>query len=459
MKTIEFLLPKLGFAKKPKELSWNIGLHPDDDPEYRKLEGDRAGAYQFSESIISMVIFALTVASGYMTFEGVLAERERDMGISFASGLHALIVAFCVTIGLFGGWLVIMTLAPKMRNSFLGLMAYLFAVVFTLWCLCVSSWYNFQGLSGHSALIMYMSDATDKMSRAVDGVTAKASEAKAVLPALESLSASACASHQAEVTQGLGTGGRGVGPYSQALLSVCTSTQKAVENLKATSVRGEEEAVRLGEKLSALKQVVTDSKIDLHEREAQFKKGSAEVEALLRSIRNAGMYAAVEASVATLKSSVLELPTDSGSFGERQRALLKAVAQQVNGAASALEKVLAGMKRGEEVLLERAEHLTLADVSVRYFHRSIPNFALAIGLDLFPLAMMTYLNLASAGKRRRKKVKARFNGFLELDPTVIDHIEGGVAKPAPKTVEPPAPAKPTEPSATAKAPKSKKPKK
>jgi len=411
---------RLGKPTLP-EIDFTIGLHPEDDPEHIKLERERHWQFRGAEGVISLVILALTILSGYMTFEGVLAERERDLGISFESGLHALMVATGVTMSLFGGWLVVLKLTPLMRTQMLWMAAYLFAIVFTLWSISVSTWYNFVGLSGQSSLIMYMADATDRMSRAVDAVTAQASEARAVIPALESVSASTCASHQAEVTQGLGTGGRGVGPYSQALLSACTATQKAVESLKATSGKAEEQAAQIGEVLRALSALVVDRKIAITEREDAFRKGAAEVEALLRSIRNTGMRKTAEASLAALKSSVLELPVDGGSFGEKQRALLGAVRQQMTGATSALEKVLAGLGGGDAVVLERTERVTLTDVSLRYLHRSIPNIALAIGLDVFPLAMMTFLALAAAGRKRRK-AKSRFNGFLEVDPAVTDEL-------------------------------------
>lgn len=406
---------------KPPTLQWKIGSHPDDDPEHKKLEGDRAWHLGVAETALAITTLLLTIISGYMTFEGVLAERERDMGLTFDAVIHAVLVAIAVTVTLFVGWHVILSLTPRMRRWYLRIAAYIFAGLFTLWALSVSTWYNFVGLSGHASLLLYMSDAVDRMTGAVDAVTAQASEARAVIPALEGVAASTCASYDAEVTQGLGTGSRGVGKYSQALLSACTATKTATQKLNATASQSEDLGKRLGLALSALSDTLQDRSLTVLDREAAFRKGAAEVEALLRSVRNAGLRKTAEASLGALKSSVPDMPDDGGTFGAKQRALLDALRGQMAGAITSLEKVLAGMATAPAITLERAKRVTLTDVTRLYIDRSIPNLALAIGIDVFPLIMMAFLELAAAGKRRRK-VRSNFNGFLDLDPALPEAL-------------------------------------
>jgi hypothetical protein len=406
---------------KPPTLKWKIGLHPDDDLEFKKEEAERAWEYKGAFAALVITLLCLTAISGFMTFEGVLAERERDIGLDFDAVVHAVFVATAVTVTLFVGWHIILSLTPRMRRWYLRLTAYVFAVCFTAWALSISTWYNFVGLSGQSSLIMYMADATDRMSGAVDAVTAQASQARAVIPALDSVAASTCASYQGEVTQGLGTGGKGVGAYSQALLSACTATQKAVDSLKATAAKSEEEAVRLGETLRTLASTVVDRNLPILSREDAFRKGAADVDTLLRSVRNAGLRKTAEASLAALKSSVPDRPVDGGTFGVKQRALLDGLRQQMTGAITALESVLGGMSDDGAGTFKRAERLTLTEVSRLYILRSIPNLALAVGIDVFPLVMMAFLELAAAGKRRRK-VRSDFNGFLDLDQTLAEGL-------------------------------------
>lgn len=406
---------------KAPTLKWKIGMHPEDNPEHKKLEGERAWHLGVAETALAITTLLLTIISGYMTFEGVLAERERDMGLSFDAVVHAVLVAIAVTVTLFVGWHVILSLTPRMRRWYLRIAAYIFAGLFTLWALSVSTWYNFVGLSGHASLLLYMSDAVDRMTEVVDSVTAQASEARAVIPALEAVAASTCASYDAEVTQGLGTGSKGVGKYSQALLSACTATKTSAESLKAKAGQSEDEAKRLAATLSALSHTLEDRTLSVLDRESAFRKGAAEVEALLRSLRNAGLRKTAEASLAALKSSVPDMPDDGGTFGAKQRALLDSLRGQMAGAITALENVLAGMATAPAITLDRAKRVTLTDVTRLYIDRSIPNLALAIGIDVFPLIMMAFLELATGGKRRHR-VRSEFNGFLDLDPTIPDAL-------------------------------------
>lgn len=406
---------------KAPTLKWKVGMHSDDDPEHKMLERERLWESAGAQAALKVTLVLLTFISGYMCFEGVLAERERDMGLSFEAVTHAVLVAAAVTVTLFVGWHIILSLTPRMRRWYLRLAAYVFAIIFTAWALAVSTWYNFVGLSGHASLILYMSEAVDNMTETVDTVTAQASQARAVIPALQAVAASTCASYEAEVTQGLGTGSKGVGKYSQALLSACTATRSSAESLDAKSSQIEQQAGGLGTTLQTLSSAVSDRAVPVLDREAAFRRGQADVETLLRSVRNARLRETAEAALAALKSSVPNMPDDGGSFGAKQRALLDALREQVSGAITALETVLAGMPDDTVAKSRRAERVTLTDVSLRYIWRSIPNLALAVGIDLFPLIMMAFLELAAAGKRRRRQ-KAQFNGFLDLDPTIPDAL-------------------------------------
>lgn len=407
---------------KAPTLKWKIGMHPDDDPEHKTLERERLWESAGAQAALKVTLVLLTFISGYMCFEGVLAERERDMGLSFEAVTHAVLVAAAVTVTLFVGWHIILSLTPRMRRWYLRFAAYVFAIIFTAWALAVSTWYNFVGLSGHASLILYMSEAVDNMTETVDAVTAQASQARAVIPALQSVAASTCASYDAEVTQGLGTGSKGVGKYSQALLAVCTATRTSAESLDATSLQIQQQAAGLGTALQALSSAVNDRAVPVLDREAAFRKGQSDVETLLRSVRNARLRETAAAALAALKSSVPNMPDDGGTFGAKQRALLDALRGQVSGAISALETVLAEMPADKAAASRRAERVTLTDVSLRYILRSIPNLALAVGIDLFPLIMMAFLELAAAGKRRRHK--STFNGFLDLDPTIPEALIG-----------------------------------
>lgn len=406
---------------KPPTLKWKIGMHPDDDPEHKKLERERLWASAGAHALLLVILVLLTLISGFMCFEGVLAERERDMGLNFDAVTHAALVATAVTATLFGGWHIILSLTPRMRRWYLRVAAYAFAVIFTGWALSVSTWYNFVGLSGHSSLLLYMSEAVDVMSQTVDDVTEQASQARAVIPALQSVAASTCASYDAEVTQGLGTGSKGVGKYSQALLAACTATRTSAESLSAKSAQIEQQADGLGGTLRTLRSTINDRNVTVLDREATFRKEQANVETLVRSVRNARLRDTAEAALAALRSSVPNMPDDGGTFGAKQRALLDALRGQVSGAIVALEAVLAAMPDEKARAKGGAERVTLTDVSLRYILRSIPNLALAVGIDLFPLIMMAFLELASAGKRRRRPT-SKFNGFLDLDPTIPDAL-------------------------------------
>lgn len=416
---------------KAPTLKWQIGMHPEDNPEHKTLERERLWETAGAQAALKVTLVLLTLISGYMCFEGVLAERERDMGLTFDAVTHAALVATAVTVTLFVGWHIILSLTPRMRTASRRVGAYVFALVFTAWALSVSTWFNFVGLSGHASLILYMSEAVDNMSQAVDDVTAQASQARAVIPALQSVAASTCASYDAEVTQGLGTGSKGVGKYSQALLAACTATRTSAESLDAKSGLIEQQASGLGGTLRTLSDVVNDRNVPVLDREAAFRKGQAEVDTLLRSVRNARLRETATAALAALKSSVPEMPDDGGTFGAKQRALLDALRGQVSGAITALEAVLAKMPDDKAVASRRAERVTLTDVSLRFIHRSIPSLALAIGIDLFPLIMMAFLELAAPGKRRRQQ-KSDFNGFLELDPTIPEALLGKVGGPSAK---------------------------
>lgn len=403
------------------------------DPDIANAERDRGWWFGVSDNQITLVLIALTFMSGGMTFHGLFTDLERDGGATTHTGLQALSIGVSVTLAIYVGWLVIMKLGPRMRTALLGLTGYLFAILFTCWAVGVSSWYNLVGMAGPSAIIMYMDDETSRMGRIVDDVTERASQARAVIPSLDALAASSCAAYDAEVSKGLGTGSSGTGPYSQALLTACTAARTVATSLRTAADRAEANAQKLGETLRGISHSVIDRNVPVSVREDRFRAGVAEVEDLLRSVRNEGLAPAAEASLASLRTSVLELPTDNTAFGAKQTALLSAVKSQMSEAADALSVVLAGLKQGSGAAFEQPKRVSVTDVTLRYIDRFIPQLLIAVGLDVYALFMMTYLIMAASGKPKIRRRRGRFDDWLDLDPTIPEALLNAPANTKSKT--------------------------
>jgi hypothetical protein len=348
--------------------------------------------------------------SAFMTYNGIMLDQTRDGGEMLWIKLSVLGVSMALGLAIFAGNMAILRLAPLARTGGRGFLMFIGAIAFTCWVVGVSSWFSFTGISGTSAMAIYMAEETDKVAAVADSVTGRASGAASVLPSLDALAASACASQQAEVDSGLGTGSSGVGPFSMGLLSACTTARRVTDNLQGLADRAEARAEALGAKLREISRMVVDGQRPIIERETAFRDGMAEVDAMIRSLHNSGLIEAVEASLATLENAVLELPTDNNAFGARQQAMLSAIKQQMKSSAQALEGWLADLKAVDEVELERPGRISVTGVVLRYWDRFIPHVLIAVGLDIYCLFMTGFLLVAGGGRakaRRRARRAAR----------------------------------------------------
>jgi len=395
--------PELGKVEPEKARAAEPPALPAEHVEREKLLDFELGR---SHNAIGLTVLAITLMSAFMTYSGIMLDQTRDGGGALQIKLGVLGLSMALGLAIFVGNMAILRLAPLVRTPWLRILTFTGAIAFTGWVVGVSSWYSFTGISGPSAMAIYMAEETDKVAAAVDSVTGRASGAATALPALDAMAASACANQQAEVDSGLGTGSSGVGPFSMGLLSACTTARRVTDNLQTLAERSEQKAERLGAKLREIRQTVVNGEQPIIERERDFKAGMAEVDAMIRSLQNGGAITAVEASLATLENAVLELPTDNNAFGAKQQAMLAAIKDQMSASAQGLKTWLSDLKAVERVALERPGRISVTEVVLRYADRFIPNVLIAVGLDIYCLFMTGFLLIAGSGKAKaRRKAK------------------------------------------------------
>lgn len=359
-----------------------------DDPDRERLEKER---HWYLTSGLILISFGLTFSvftNANVMFQGLLAEMERSSGVSFENTLSSLLVTLTITLLCWVTWYVVFHWGPRMRTSWAGFLSYVSAVFFTAVTIVVSSYQNFQGLTHTVTRPMYMVGESNRAAEIADKLTVVNGAAKAVIPGLKAIEADACALASAERDTGLASGtGSGFGPAASALTSVCSGMQGLIQALDKSVGTAEQKTTHLSAILEKLLRTVDDRKVPLLQREDRFRTAMAELDSVMRSFRNLGLGKAVKAGVGTLRNLVAKIDS-SDPTNSNAKLVVNGLSQKLQGAAQDLEKVLDN--QSELSTYKRSRKVSLTQISFMFGHQFPSQIAIAVFLDVWPLAIYSF---------------------------------------------------------------------
>ncbi len=390
---------------------------PDTDED--KLERERHWYLLGGLMLITLGMSVSVFTNANVMYQGMLAEMERSAGVSFDNTLNTLLVTATITLLSWITWYVLIHWSSRMRTGWAGVLSYLAAIAFTAVTVVASSFLNFQGLTHLITRPMYMVDASNRSAEIVDNLTVATGRARGVLLGLGTVKSDACAQATAETDSGLASGtGGGFGPAASAFTSICAGVDSLITRLESDIADAELKTARLSTILEKLLRTVDDRKIPLLEREDAFKAALAELDSVMRAYRNRGLGQGVKGGVGTLRNLVVKVDDTSGINGGA-RVVINGLRSKLEGAAAALEKVLATQE--ELVSYERARKVSLTEISFMYGWQFPSQMAIAAFLDVWPLAIYSF-GLLFAVRGGKPKRRAHFAHELRLERPIPEEL-------------------------------------
>ena len=183
-----------------------------------------------------VVLFVLSMVSGYFTYHGALLVLDQS-AITNGFSVSAFVFATGVTAMLFLFWRYAIGIVPKMktRNTrWLGLGIVAIGGVFIV---ALSSWMNVMALAGAGALEAHMRGSLKVHDQSLQEAYGNARRVERLIPDLEIAAGRYADLARSEIERGTLTGVAGAGGVANSLKSAYTSIQGLVISLKADGKR------------------------------------------------------------------------------------------------------------------------------------------------------------------------------------------------------------------------------
>ncbi|MFA5951883.1 MAG: hypothetical protein WC807_16535 [Hyphomicrobium sp.] len=376
-------------------------------------ERERAWHRSGAETIAAMGVISATSITALMVFRGNYAEMARDHGETVATATTALAVAMGLTLCIFIGFLMAEKLTPRMSRWWTYGGAWICILLFCGWAVGTSSWYGFMSMAGAPALEMHLMASAETLDKAVSKATEQIRTARGLPGAMNAKAAGFALQSESEVKGGGATGARGAGPLSQSLEGAAAVLRTGGSEIAAAVNQADADAARMRGKIMELSELVTDRRRPVHEREAIFLKGAAELRAMIGAMHDAGLAEIAKASLAAVRSSVSSLPTGNSALGERQYAAMATIRADMDMVAADLAAVIRELDGARSEAGNLVEVVSLSDIVWKYKDRFIPALVLAVGIDLFAVWALMMLGLFGVPEKELPYA-ARGKDFLAL---------------------------------------------
>lgn len=350
-----------------------------------------------------LVVLATVLASAGsigLSFVGTIYNLERDGGAVFSTTAAALIVTLIVGVFQIIGWGILLD-TKHYETGFRKLGGALCALAFLFFGYGTSSYFNYASITAPSATVIYRSDQIDQLAATMDGLRIKADASAKLLPLVEAEERAGCSAARLEAETGAFSGSAGRGRVSGVLDGICQRATAAAESLRKGVALNAANAAKADAIVARLESLLSDTSIELLERERRITKAVRDLQAVIRQIRAAKMTESVEAFFKTLTTTVAALGSGDGKGFRAAQTL-------------ALQELRQGFKEREPIIRELVEKVAEAPVVGRTLdarpsvHEMMwhsvdkhpQNVLLALGIDSFAAFMILVLMLKQPRRRQ-----------------------------------------------------------
>lgn len=341
---------------------------------------------------ISLAMFSVSLLSGATFNFGIQLSDDRDGAGTLLSMFRVLPISLVLILMIYTGWSYILKAIPLL-NTARGIIGFVFAIGWTCWCILVSAYFSFLAMAAPALIAANLYATQMAVSRAGDATTELSSRAEARTGLLKGLVAKAKSLERAEL-DGRISGRPGAGDVSGMYGSVAAGLSAVITDIEGSAEAARLSAGKLAPALAAVDRVI-DTKGDILEREDRFKVAMAPVFEILREIRAAGLEEKIRNAVILLRSSAAPVSFGDEAYAQRQAAIMAAYQAELSAAADQLEALLTRPDEAAERVPERIARVELTELVWLHGHRQLPFALIAVGLDVFGLAMLSFLIIAS----------------------------------------------------------------
>ena len=347
-----------------------------------------------------VLILGLLSVSWFMSYSGVVAAASFMDAPSENTKRLALVVTLAAMGAQYALWHYAQRLIPEFvthtaRAVGVSVVAFLMLALFTS-----STYTGFIGLSEQSAQQQHLIAVSEDIAVQIDGIEARVAEMEnmlfVVLPQVEA----ACTRYEQELNSGVITGASGRGIVTGHFLRICTAKRSIADNLRDTIAANETRSNVLAGLVAEIDAVVYDTSQPMFERQRAFLQLSRTLGNELRAMRLDDRTSAVRTSFEALGNSVTALESDASGLQQSQAQAIAGIANEERESAAAMGRMIADIETKPIPQIERAKLLPAQVVVLKFFEMHLPNLALVVVIDGFPVLSMLLLWAAAMRDRR-----------------------------------------------------------
>lgn len=266
--------------------------------------------------------------------------------------------------------------------------------------------FNMLALAGGPAAQMSLVDMAHAYEVRRDGMMARATAARRLVPAIRVQAARFASLKAQEEKSGTFSGRAAPGKVSASFGQVADVLNGLADRLEAGlgKIAGLQE--RLGQSLASLKGFAYRSG-PIRER---MQGASSEGDRIDAMLTEAGQYdpaASVKATLGSLDASLLRPTAGKGAFAQTQAAEIGAIAAMVKPVASALRDGLASLHGPDGPVLESRRPESPLTAIRTYWRALLPHWCAAVFIDLAPAALLLILIAACREPDLAEAIKPR----------------------------------------------------
>ncbi|MCJ2187896.1 hypothetical protein [Novosphingobium beihaiensis] len=270
----------------------------------------------------------------------------------------------------------------------------------TPFVLCISTTMAVKGLTTAPALQADMVYEAGQWQTYVERQQTNPAAARSVADTLAPLKQSICTAAELESSGGTITGSGGPGAVSGALQSSCAGLKTILETIEAAAERDLARSKSLTEEIDRLRAIPEREDLSVFERQRAFRKATDKIKADLADGSAENLREKINAQLAVLRSSVIELEGEDGRFGARQAAAISNLKSQLGEVEKIVSDFLgAGNADEAQEMAEPADLLWSGAAIARWWPRMIPQIALGVAVDFIILWMAAFLAVNRASLR------------------------------------------------------------
>lgn len=367
---------------------------------------------------IALLLFLLSFASGYFTFNGLSVDA-----VTFAEYGDATVFAIASTVGIFLFWSVVWAVVPQLQATWARICAYLTVACFIVLIFFLSSSFNVAGLSRGEGLEMHLELHVAQIETQIGEANTNSLLVRGIGADLRAQSSGYEEKAQSELLSGAYSGTPGKGSVYFALLGIKTRVDAVLSEVVAFESHAAANGVKARALLEAIRTILV-SETPYRTRMTGIARHSDELRRVVAAMDASILAQSVDRALKSLPREIDLYANYSSNprIAAKQKAALDKVRVDIAATVEILGGFVDQVASTPATSLVSFERITPTQSVFRYWKNFIPHFAGGIALDLMPLAVLIFASIATGSMSRGELARKQLEGL-----SVADLMRGMVA--------------------------------